>query len=424
MNHICFPLPLFRRHLRELAGRPERPILCPAGISRWSDTREILVAREPTGQALLLSHTDRFLPPDPVPRDSVGALLIGRQQQRGQAIGFIRIEPDRVERIHRLRLIGVEMQSVDLVASIPEETAMPEARYDHAATGRDEERWSRTIGALGHAVWERLIGLRCALVGVGRTGASLAISLARLGVRDLTLIDPDGVELHNLGEMPGLISANIGTCKAHAVAATLDTVAGSRLRVTSVASSVTRREALRALQAADVLFCCTDHDGARLAATAAAVLFCKPLIDTATAIHGAREIRQMGVDVRLVLPGRCLRCFGGLRDELEGRRVLASADVEQAVYAQREWNRERAGSLYSLNQLASALALQLWQDLVAGVVGESLWAHAELAAGRLTVSYPQPEAPVRGCPLCRFSGWGDAGLPHLVRWFRESTPDV
>ena len=171
-----------------------------------------------------------------------------------------------------------------------------------------------------------------------------------------------------------------------------------------------------------MLVSCVDHDSARLAAAAIVTLFCKPLLDVATGVHGHGPARQMGLDVRLVFPGHCLMCCGRLGNIAEARQVLASAEAERAFYAQRDWQRERAGSLASLNHCAVGLALRLLEDFIAARVQESTWMHLEFdPAGRLSVVYP-PVPPVRErptCRLCRLSGWGADGLPQLIELWRH-----
>src|SRR5262249_32691072 len=95
-------------------------------------------------------------------------------------------------------------------------------------------------------------------------------------------------------------------------------------------------------------------------------------------------------------------------------RVLASAEAEQTFYRQRQWQQERAGSLASLNQCAVGVALRLWEDFLAARVQASTWAHLEFAStGHLTVTDPPVAAAEHRCPLCRLSGWGEEGVPHL-----------
>jgi hypothetical protein len=282
-------------------------------------------------------------------------------------------------------------------------------------------RWSRTIGALGVDVWQRLVRLRYGIIGVGRTGSRLALALAGLGVHALTLIDPDTLALPNLGEMAGVTDADLERPKVEAVATALTAVAPTPLALVCVPTSITRQPALRAAQACDVLLSCVDHDSARLAATAMATLYCKPLLDIATGVHGHGPRRQMGIDVRLVLPGRCLLCWGGLRDMATARQVLASAEAERLFYKYRNWQDERAGSLASLNQCALGIAQRLLEDLIAARVQDSMWVRLEFdAAGRLAVSYPMvPTTSDVRCPLCRLGGWGEEGVPRLGAWLRQ-----
>ncbi|MBI3962993.1 MAG: ThiF family adenylyltransferase [Deinococcus sp.] len=327
----------------------------------------------------------------------------------------MRLPSQDLEPLHQLRLVGPGMHAIGL-----QQELLPEPLARTMVEGSSEEsvaRWSRTIGALGQEAWQRLVGLRYALIGVGRAGSSLALALARMGVTQLTLIDPDRVESHNLGETPALTGADIGQLKVEAVAVSLASGAAVPPEVVTVPESITHLHALRAAQACDLLISCVDHDGARLAAAVIAALFCKPLLDIATGVHGQGRGRRLGADVRLVLPGQCLLCFGGLRDEARAWQMLASTEAERAFYARQDWRRERAGSLASLNQCAVGVGVRLLEDLIAERVQESTWAHLAFdASGRLTVSYPtgSPRLDRSPCSLCELAGWGEDGLPRVV----------
>jgi molybdopterin/thiamine biosynthesis adenylyltransferase len=293
------------------------------------------------------------------------------------------------------------------------------------------------MGALGgEEIWQRLVGLRIAVIGCGRTGSLVAVNLARLGVRRLTLIDPDSVEPHNLGEMDAVTDADLGRPKVEAIADHLRSlVPQGPTSLLPIVAPIAEPAALAATKACDVLFCCADNDAARLATAILATLYHKVLLDIGTGIHftmtddpirnpqrrpelaEGSEIRnrEMGADVRLILPGDgCLLCRGNLTDyaravdDLCNHRPPASLQREH-----RDWRRQRAGSLRTLNQLAAALGVQMLQDLVAEHLRTSTWAHAGFdAVGRLTVEYPsmQPPAGSDGCALCTKAGLGDGGL--------------
>jgi predicted ThiF/HesA family dinucleotide-utilizing enzyme len=289
----------------------------------------------------------------------------------------------------------------------------------------ERRRWSRTIGALGgEASWQRLVRLRIAIIGCGRTGSLVAVTLARLGVRQLILIDPDVVEEHNLGEMDTVTHADLGKPKAEAIVTNLHSVINPQQELVAILSSVTAESALAACKRADVLFCCADNDVARLVAAILATLYHKVLVDIGTGIHftasdnqirnpqSAIRNRTMGADVRLILPGDgCLLCRGNLTNYNQAVENLCNH--RPPVDLETTWSRQRAGSLRSLNQLAAGLGVHMLQELVTERIQQSVWARVEFdESGHLAVQYPptQPSTDIPACALCAKAGLGDAGL--------------
>jgi hypothetical protein len=119
----------------------------------------------------------------------------------------------------------------------------------------------------------------------------------------------------------------------------------------------------------------------------------------------------MGAEVRLVLPGDgCLLCLGGVAHPSHVDAVFRSRADEERFQSQRDWRRERAGSLRSLNQVAAGLALRLLEDFLAGRVERSMWLRLEYGGdGTPTVHRPESER-MSDCPMCAHIGTGDAGL--------------
>jgi molybdopterin/thiamine biosynthesis adenylyltransferase len=361
-------------------------------------------AAEDAPMLLLVPQGDMAAPPE-LPADCLGWLAIGRARDRGRARGVLRI--GSVERpIGRLKIVGPGMEVVRLDGTESASGDRREAR----------ERWSRTIGALGEDVWRRLTGLAYAIVGVGRTGSALAEAMAAgWGIDRLALIDPDVIRPHNLGEMAGMHRADLGRSKVEAVAERLRGIGDPALSITTVAESITHRDALDAVRGCDVLVGCLDHDAGRWAAAALASLYFRPHLDIATGIHGHGDARRMGADVRLTLPGdRCLECLGGLADPAGAHRALATPAAERSALDDRDWRAGRAGSLRSLNGLATAVAQRLWEDLIANRVRASTWLRIEYdAAGRPSITEPMPPRP-GACRLCDLMGRGDDGLPRAA----------
>jgi molybdopterin/thiamine biosynthesis adenylyltransferase len=282
------------------------------------------------------------------------------------------------------------------------------------------EEWarrSRTIGALGEEAFRRLVRLRVGFVGIGRLGGDILFRLAETaGLRRAVLVDPDHVELHNTGESLFYDEASIGQLKVHAVENWL-ALHQPQVEVAAIAGSVTQGKAIDELKRCDVIVSAADHPAARLAAGAVAAAYGRILLDVGTLVSARNSL---AADVRLILPERCLLCYGGVSGEATGRMVIASPDKESAP---RDWRQERAGSLDSLNDLAACAARRLLERCIAGVQRQSAWLQFdETDEFPLRLNEPKPPSE-REC-FCSIAGWGDAGIPRVLEVLskREAGP--
>jgi len=274
------------------------------------------------------------------------------------------------------------------------------ARMDHWRPGvRPEapveaggERFSRYRGALGEGnALGRLQRVTAAVVGVGRLGSAIAADLARAGVA-LVLIDDDRFEVHSLEAMDA-DPALLGAPKVEAVAAHLRRIAPD-VPVTPLAAPLADPGAFAACTAADLIASAPDDNGARLAAALAAAAYLRPHLDLGAGVFDAGERGwTAGADVRLILPGEgCLVCAGGL--DLARRR-------------ERDWRRERAGSLRSLNQVAVGQGMALVERLVVGDLARSVWVRLVLERDGTLGSEVMRWRVRTDCPVCGATGRGD-----------------
>jgi hypothetical protein len=188
-----------------------------------------------------------------------------------------------------------------------------------------------------------------------------------------------------------------------------------RPAICTIPRSVTVPAGMAAARRCDVLFSCPDNDAARLATALIATRYQRILIDVGVGVlrteraaegrdAGEGPGRRVGADVRLIVPADgCLLCRGGLTDLSGAIRTSAGTALPVVPGESR-----RMGTLASLNQIATGLAVTVLQDFVAERVDRSMWAHLEFdAGGKLAVTYPETTAPAR-CELCEQSGLGDA----------------
>jgi hypothetical protein len=426
MITLIVPLPLLRDCLQRLVAG-EHSVRVGLGSFKLGSELRFAARRGPLNAAVdqLLVVLAENLQSDArtLPDDARAMLVICRGLERGQAEAWVRVGSS-IQPIDRIDLPGAGMHAINLF-----ELESSSNTFDVPNLNSFDGRLSRTIAALTPEVFDRLKRLSYLIPGGGRSGSHLIAELYRSGAENLTICDPDRLEEHNLSEMAVVSQENVGELKTSALARSLMEAFPESSPIKEVRHSITHLFALQAAKHADVIITTVDHDSARLAASIIAALFAKVHLDIGTGIRGLGGQRVMGADVRLFLPGEsCVLCLGGLRNESEARRVLASADEERRVYSSRDWRRERTGSLASLNVLAVNLALRLWEDFVAERIEESTWTHAEFNPhGRLSVSYPADPSRIgatNGCPLCALAGLGDSGLAEIPSFLLPSAPQA
>ena len=379
--------------------------VCPVGTAHLIESRTYLVREVNwiphvvhSGDDLLVVRAGETV--DVIPQ--IVAHEAGIFPPRGEgAVLCLAFEGDRIA-VGGAGICGKQAIPLERLTCIG--PGLPEVHLGPAATEVqfrrpiEDGRWSRTIGALGERAWRKLTQINCTIVGAGRNGSLAATSLARLGVNHIALIDPDRLEPHSLAE--GDFGA---TVVSHAkVEAAKDFVLSiphsEGLRVVGFAESVYALPALGAIKAADVVICCVDNAEARYATALLAKVYLKPLLDIGTGILNGPD-RPMGADIRLVLPDRCLLCFGGIAG-LAGRREAPPAD----------WRTQRAGSLRSLNQIAVGFATRMLEDFVAGRLG-SAWKQLNFSPDGSSDLRSRNPAPSH-CELCASIGL-EASVPDL-----------
>ncbi len=210
------------------------------------------------------------------------------------------------------------------------------------------------------------------LIGMGGLGCPAALALAQAGVRQLTLVDGDRVELSNLPRQPWYRTADVGRPKARVAAERLQK-AFPGLAVRVVAEHARPDTVAELVRGHDVALDGTDSVAAKYFLSDAVARTRIPLVFGGVVQFEARAFR---IDPG----GPCLRClFGEAPDEDEVPTC------------------SRAGVLGALAGVAGALQarLALEPDDASG----SARLHVLDARGELrvrTLSVPR----VAGCPGC------------------------
>jgi molybdopterin/thiamine biosynthesis adenylyltransferase len=402
--------------LRELIAQPGpiEPTVPGWQAPHFAQTLVVRFDSEVTagsGQQLLLEHR-------PAANQLIASLVLGVGAAAGIWSAAVSYGGD-LRPLDALRLIGPGMATLapDRAADRAAEHAAnrPAERVAEATPAHSVVNdWSRTRGALGADLFERVRQSRVALIGASRNGSFAAHAFAMLGVRSLILIDPDRDERHHLSATLGASLDGIDDWKVANRAASLRRIRPD-LELETWNRRFPDRATLEAIAAVDLICTCTDDDLPRLAAARWANAHCRPHLDIGSGVFvetqspgpsessepsGLTELRRKGLDVQLALPGEaCLSCMAGLRNEASAQDLLDGPPGLLPNEAALTWDEQRAGSLPTINAIAANLGVEMWLELLAGDLVASRWTRIEWEGSsgpHLTHHAPRP-GPCRVC---------------------------
>jgi len=277
---------------------------------------------------------------------------------------------------------------------------MPEAGSVPIDDPATDPMWSRTVRAVGEYAFGKVAKASVMLVGASRVGSAVAFQLAGVGVRRMTIIDPDILEPHNIVGMVGVRAEDLERAKAVALGERLIAFRPD-LAVTAVPHDFLDRRAR--LSGADLIVTAVDRDSARLAAARWARRHGAVHLDIGTGVTRQGNDRLLAADVRLLLPGAgCVKCVGGLGDLDQAEYEYRAPPGAAPRRPPERWDaRGRLGSLPTLNAIAAGTGVQLWLDLLNGDLGGSAWHRLRWVPGKgIEVAAARVTAGVE-CADCR-----------------------
>jgi molybdopterin-synthase adenylyltransferase len=143
-------------------------------------------------------------------------------------------------------------------------------------------RYSRHIllDEIGIEGQRRLLHSHALIIGAGGLGSPVALYLGTAGVGQLTLVDPDVVDLTNLQRQIAHDLSRVGTPKAQSARVAIERInPGIEVNALVERADAKRLDAL--VQSADVVVDCCDNFATRHAVNAACVAHAKPLVSGA-----------------------------------------------------------------------------------------------------------------------------------------------
>lgn len=306
----------------------------------------------------------------------------------------------------------------------------------------EPETYDRQIRAFGTEGQARVAGSRVAVVGVGGTGSSAAEQVARLGVRDVVIIDHDVFSPSNVTRMYGTYGSRrrLVQCRLRPPSK-VDLIASHMrriqpgIRVTPVNSNVVLRGAAKYLMDRDIIFLCTDDHWGRAIVNELAYQYLIPAINVGSGIRSeGGSISGASGSVDIIRPGTaCLWC---------GQFLSAARIAAEALPPSERIARHGEGyvedvdsptpSVVSINATLSGLSVTLFLQLVTDFAGPR-GAVSRLRYDVLNSTVRRGTTSIQpGCVCQQRKGYGDLrplstvpSLPrtsHAPRDVRSRTP--
>lgn len=286
-----------------------------------------------------------------------------------------------------------------------------------------DDRYARQIAFFGAEGQEKLARVRAVIVGNGGTGSHVIQQLAFLGVRDLSLVEHDVVDLTNLNRLIGAIPAD-----ADEAARKID-VAERMVHATNPAAIVRKVpgglfsiKGFEAVRSADVVFGCVDKELPRFVLNEICQAHEIPFFDVATEIDPDTPLNFGGRIVCAVAAGDgCLVCLNAL-DQEELRREQqsdAQREEERTIYGVQVSALKGSGpSVVSLNGLLASAAVTEFMVHWTGVRPARRMLVYKGSFGILSLASDEPRPD---CPYCGAGSLirGSRDQANVDRWLSE-----
>jgi molybdopterin/thiamine biosynthesis adenylyltransferase len=239
-------------------------------------------------------------------------------------------------------------------------------------TAGERDQFSRQILAFGEEGQFALSQISVGVVGAGGQGSVIVEGLARLGVRRLTIIDPDKAEASNVNRVAGMTldDGRAARAKVEIAERAVHSIA-SAPKVKALMASVFTAGAVQQLKNCDLIVVATDNHATRLFAQRIGAQYLIPVISAGVNIDVGADgaLDDVSGEFAIALPGAagwCLAC-AHVYDPERAAIELADAAEQQRWITRGYINgaEVKAPAVGHLNGVVANLALAEIHNLIA-----------------------------------------------------------
>jgi molybdopterin/thiamine biosynthesis adenylyltransferase len=307
------------------------------------------------------------------------------------------------------------------------ETWMPRAS---TRTPQNQERASRFVSAFGDLAYKRLRASSVAVIGAGGTGSAAIEVLARAGVGQIIVVDPDIIENSNLERLHGSAPRH-PNAKALKVAVAREHIQSidSSIDVIAIVGRLPQAEVVDSVVKADILLGCTDKQHSRLALSDIAFRYLVPALDCGVVIEGENGniTGQIAQFVRFLPSDACALCRNMVSPQRLSQELMSDEEKAERLRAAEEalrrgddpnpyWHADQ--QINTVGYLTTAVG-----GMIAGYAIGLLTRTFDPPFSRLQMNFGAPYLDVTNqderqrsnCACSRFRGWADqASVDALI----------
>ncbi len=222
----------------------------------------------------------------------------------------------------------------------------------------------RTFDTWGSEAQNTISRLRVGIVGLGSVGCIVAEAMARIGIAQVVLIDPDSVKEHNLDRLLYGTIKDIGKLKVDLAARAIRRNATAEgIQITVLPISMHDRAAYEAALDCDILFSCVDRPIPRDVLNYIAQAHLIPVIDGGVAVETDRQSDKLFSAhwrAHIVTPyHQCLRCSKQYNSSMVVMELDGSLDDPSYVSNLRPEERAGNQNVFPFSQSVAGMEVNL-----------------------------------------------------------------
>ena len=280
------------------------------------------------------------------------------------------------------------------------------------------EALRRTYDTWGTSVQNDISRMRVGIIGLGSVGCIVAETMARIGIQQITLFDPDRVEEHNLDRLLYGTAKDIGKLKVDLARTRMELSAtAAQAAIKAIPKSIKDRDAFNEMLDCDIILSCVDRPMARDILNYVANAHLIPVIDCGVAIRKNRRLDTLeGAHwkAHIITPyHQCLRCNSQYNTGMVSAELDGSLDNPSYISALPDEEIHGNQNVFPFSLGVAALATNL---MTRYLIGQEWWPAVQqqdyqFQTGKITVAN---EECLTQCAFRTRRAMGDAANPSYI----------